>query len=171
MNIRPVKIQHRLYAFCIDLFLVVGCKVMTVTMLTQYLNSFLHTFGKQTTSQHWDSELSIFANSLFPLYYFAYTTVSYFVFGSTFGSKFMNYHYERIHDHTRATLQLRDCIKRSLLLIANSYTMGIIAHLTYVTKNKAIFTDLATGTYAVYNENGFIEEAKVHEIDDYKDAA
>lgn len=173
MKVRTVPIQNRLYAFCIDLFIVVGIKILSINTIATYFNSLLMTFHKSISILQMESSMGLFLHTVFPIFYLTYFTLSYYIWDSTVGSKTMGYHFGNVGYQETARLSLKQCFIRSTLNLCNIYSLGLLGIYSYYSKQKEVFTDLMTASKAINNTNGIEYDLVVIKNDDnnFKEAA
>lgn len=154
MKIRSVKIQNRLYAFCIDLFIVVGLKIFTINSLAKYMNAFLYSFHRNLSESQIEKSLGFTMYALFPIFYLTYTTLSCYIWDSTIGTKTMGYHYGNDVHQQIERLTFKQCFQRSIINLCNIYSFGFLAIYSYFSKNKNIFSDIFSKSNAINDVNG-----------------
>lgn len=154
--LQPVKIPQRLYAFAIDVALVAMMKITLLNLLSQYISSILPNLNQANAAVSIDQKMTVFVFSLFPIIWTSYTTVSTYLFGSTFGSKAFSYHFIRIENGQKFDLSFLQALQRSLIMLTCIYTWGIMAAITLFNKQKSkIVTDLVENVFAVYDKQDF----------------
>ena len=148
-----ISIPKRLYAFAIDLGIVVTIKLVMLQILMQYLQLILWDVEKILPSQLMEDGLQFFMYSLFPILWLTYSTLSTYLYGATMGSKKMGYHFEQA-DTVLNQVSLSKAFLRSIILLATIYSWGTIYLFLLIKNHKLIaVTDLVENLIPVSNKS------------------